>query len=282
MPEERQAVDTGQAWMDGLPEALRGQRRILQGLFDFSGAAPEVRWLAVSCSLARGAGDRLSDVDAGIGAADGLVEEVARRILALDLGERVDVLAMEWPGGAQPLRRLFVQFADDSQLDLVVMPAGTRPGRAPDEVVLLDRDGLLAEDFTPGADRVDGEKVREWAFLGWVALADCAKYLERGSLWEAQARLQEARDRIWALWAAARGARYPVFGLSQVLDHDPRDLPPGIAGTVAELMTVPALRAAAQQSARVLDTASAAAAERCPTPLPVRLAGYVRARLEPR
>jgi hypothetical protein len=37
-----------------------------------------------------------------------------------------------------------------------------------------------------------------------------------------------------ALWAAARGALYPWHGLSQVLDHDPGNLPPGIESTVAD------------------------------------------------
>ena len=83
-------------------------------------------------------------------------------------------------------------------------------------------------EHTPSVDRVDGDQVREWAFLGWIALADLVKYLERGSLWEAHARPHEARSRIWALWAAAKGARYPVFGLSRVLDRDPNDLPEGI------------------------------------------------------
>jgi hypothetical protein len=113
----------------------------------------------------------------------------------------------------------------------------------------------------PAAYAVTGEQVREWAFLGWCALIDTDKYLRRGSLWEADTRLHEARHQIWALWAAAHGALYPWHGLSQVLDHDPGNLPPGIESTVAGLDPAD-LRRAARASAVVLVTASEAAARR--------------------
>ncbi len=268
----------GTAWVAGLDEELSGQRRVLAGLLEFCRADRDARWLALSCSLARGAGDRLSDVDAGIGVRDELVDAVCERIAALELGPRIATLNQHWPG-SRPMRRLFVQFTDGVQLDLVVMTGSGRPGRAPDEVVLFDREGDLAAEFTPAADVVDGAKVREWAFLGLVALADLAKYLDRGSLWEAHARLQEARDRVWALWAALRGARYPVFGLSQVLDHDPADLPPGIAATVAGLDPA-ALRTAARATLALLDEVGTRAAERFGAAPPQALAGYVAGRLE--
>ena len=116
--------------------------------------------------------------------------------------------------------------------------------------------------------------VREWAFLGWGALIDTDKYLRRGSLWEAHNRLHQARHHIWALWAAAHGALYPWHGLSQVLDHDPGNLPPGIESTIAGLDAAD-LRRAARASAEVLATASAAAALRHPADLPTAMAAYV-------
>ena len=133
----------------------------------------------------------------------------------------------------------------------------------------------------PDAYAVTGEQVREWAFLGWIALIDADKYLRRGSLWEAHSRLQEARHRIWALWAAAQGAMYPWHGLSQVLDHDPGDLPPGIEFTVAGLDAAD-LRRAARASAGVLAAASEAAARRHPADLPAAMADYVHTRALPR
>jgi hypothetical protein len=134
-------------------------------------------------------------------------------------------------------------------------------------------EGDLTND-APSALTVTGEQVREWAFFGWCALIDADKYLRRGSLWEAHGRLHEARHQIWALWAAAVGAIYPWHGLSQVLDHDPRNLPPGISSTVAGLDRAD-LRRAAQASAAVLTQVSAAAARRCPADLPTAMAGYV-------
>jgi hypothetical protein len=271
-------VAAGQAWIETLPAELAGQARILRGLLAFCGRDADARWFALACSLARGAGDRLSDVDCGIGVVDGAVEAATERILALDLGERIDTLVHPWPGPGHPTRRVFIQFTDGTQLDLVVVVGGN--GRAPDEVVLYDRDGLLVGERVPESDKVDGGKVREWTFLGLVALADLAKYLDRGSVWEANARLAEARDRIWALWAAQRGARYPAFGLSQVLDRDPDDLPPGIATTVAGL-DADDLRAAARNALRLLADVSAGAAEHYPAEFPADLAAFVARRLTP-
>jgi hypothetical protein len=104
---------------------------------------------------------------------------------------------------------------------------------------------------------VTGDQVREWAFLGWCALIDTDKHLRRDSLWEAHSRLHQARHHIWALWAAAHGALYPIHGLSQVLDHDPGNLPPGIESTVAGLDAADLRRARA--STGILAAVSASA-----------------------
>ncbi|MBV8915314.1 MAG: hypothetical protein JOZ05_20025 [Acetobacteraceae bacterium] len=162
--------------------------------------------------------------------------------------------------------------------------ARRRAGGAPDFVSLYQApasadprmrgDGDRSGGEPPDAYAVTGEQVREWAFLGWIALIDSDKYLRRGSLWEAHSRLHEARHRIWALWATAQGAMYPWHGLSQVLDHDPVDLPPGIESTVADLDAAE-LRRAARASARVLAAASEAAARRHPADLPAAMADYV-------
>jgi hypothetical protein len=262
-------------WLDTLPAELGRQWRVLRSLLDFCIADGDARWFTVSCSLARGAGDELSDVDCGIGVIDGTVGDSTGRIFEhlTKNTEIVDVLRQSWGSAAAPGVRLFVQFADGAQLDLVVMNASLRAGRAPDEVVLSDPDGLLATSFTPSPDRVTAEQIHEWTFLAWIALADANKYLVRGSVWEAHNRLHEARDRIWALWAAAKAARYPVFGLSQVLDRDPNDLPPGIEATVADLDPV-RLRAAVLASGQVLELTSRLAASAFGARLPTAMAEY--------
>jgi hypothetical protein len=209
-----------------------------------------------------------------------------------ELGALVDVLRHRTGPDSQYVRRIFAQFADGTQLDLaVVAEAGIktrrRAGGAPDFIPLyqarpasgepddqLPVGGGASGSDPPAAYAVTGEQVREWAFHGWCALIDADKYLRRGSLWEAHGRLHEARHYTWVLWAAAQGALYPWHGLSQVLDHDPANLPPDIGSTVAGL-DAPGLRRAARASAKVLTTASEAAARRHPADLPVAMAAYV-------
>jgi hypothetical protein len=272
-----------------------------------------VRSLLVGCSLGRGAADALSDIDAALGVdaergqagADRVGTAEGMVVAALpELGPVVDVLRHRTETADQLNLRIFAQFADGTQLDLAVVAQADidirrRAGGAPDFVplyrasVLPDSPALNAEalagreqpgcaqpgDAQPGGEplaafAVTGDQVREWAFLGWCALIDADKYLRRGSLWEAHNRLHQARHHIWALWAAAHGALYPWHGLSQVLDHDPDSLPPGIEATVASLDTADLYRAA-RASAEVLAVVSAAAARRHPADLPTAMAAYV-------
>ena len=295
---------TGRAWLAALPDELAAQRRVMAGLVDRCEGWPLARSLVVGCSLGRGAADALSDVDAALGVdaergpagAERVRTAEAMAVAALpDLGALVDVLRHQ-TGAADPwVRRIFAQFADGTQLDLAVtaeagIQTRRRGGGAPDFVTLYQ--SSTSPDYPvpdararsggaqpgvgepPAAYAVTGDQVREWAFLGWCALIDADKYLRRGSLWEAHNRLHEARDHIWALWAAANGALYPWHGLSQVLDHDPENLPPGIGSTVAGLDAAELSRAA-RASAEVLAAASAAAARRHPADLPTAMAAYV-------
>jgi hypothetical protein len=266
----------------------------MTGLLDRCETWPLATLLLVGCSLGRGAADALSDVDAGLGiaappgeaGADAVatVEELVVAALP-ELGELVDVLRQRTGPADQWVRRIFAQFADGAQLDLAVLAAAgieqrRHNGGAPDFVVLYQRHAAAAADgVARSAYAVTGEQVREWAFLGWCALIDADKYLRRGSLWEAHNRLHEARQHIWALWAAAQGAMYPWHGLSQVLDHDPGDLPPGIEATVAGLDAA-GLRRAVRASADVLATVSEAAAAVHPAALPATMATYVTRRVE--
>ena len=283
--------DAGMAWVDSLPAELASQRRVLAGLLAFAERTPRVTSLNVGCSLGRGAGDALSDIDAALGIAAARGRAGAAGVLSVEaavvaelpkLGQVVDVLRHPISRGDRFARRVFAQFTDGAQLDLaVVAEAEIRRGdAAPDFLALYQADGALTPEVLAAGQEnrsalvATSEQIREWTFLGWCALIDLAKYLRRGSLWEAQARLQEARDHLWALWAAATGAIYPWHGLSQVLDQDPDHLPPGIEATVATLDPA-ALLAAARASATILTQVSAAAAERYPTDLPTDMAAYV-------
>jgi len=298
------AGDSGRAWLAALPGELEAQRRVMTGLVDRCETWPQATSLLVGCSLGRGAADALSDIDAALGvdaprgeAGAGVVGIVEAMVVAAlpDLGAVVDVLRHRTGPDGRPARRIFAQFADGTQLDLAVVAqaeidARLRSGGAPDFVPLYQASWPPASDGDPGkpgeaaeagepavtatAYAVTGQQVREWAFHGWCALIDADKYLRRGSLWEAHGRLHEARHHIWALWAAAHGALYPWHGLSQVLDHDAGNLPPGIESTVAGLDPAD-LRRAARAAAQVLATASEAAARRHPADLPAAMAAYV-------
>lgn len=211
-----------------------------------------------------------------------------------DLGPLIDVLQHRTGTADQWARRIFAQFADGTQLDLTVIAQADiemrrHGGGAPDFIPLYQvsnspdshapdaqplASGAQPAGEPPAAYAVTGDQVREWAFLGWCALIDADKYLRRGSLWEAHNQLHKARHHIWALWAAAHGALYPWHGLSQVLDHDPDNLPPGVESTVAGLDTTDLYRAA-RASTEVLATVSAAAARRHPAGLPTAMAAYV-------
>lgn len=296
------AGEAGRAWLAALPGELEAQRRVMTGLVDLCENWPQATSLLVGCSLGRGAADALSDIDAALGvdaacgeAGAAVVESVEAMVVAAlpDLGPVVDVLRHRTGPADQHVRRIFAQFADGTQLDLAVVAqagidARLRNGGAPDFVPLYQASWPPASDGEPGepgdpgepaaAYAVTGQQVREWAFHGWCALIDADKYLRRGSLWEAHARLHEARHHIWALWAAAHGALYPWHGLSQVLDHDPGNLPPGIESTVAGLEPA-GLRRAARAAAQALAAASEAAARRHPADLPAAMAAYVTSAL---
>ena len=295
----------GRTWLAALPEELTAQRRVLTRLVDRCEAWPLATSLVVGCSLGRGAADELSDIDAALGVDAPRGDAGAGRVTTMEamvvealpeLGMLVDVLRHPTGPASQHVRRIFAQFADGTQLDLAVVAdaeveARRRAGGAPELCLAVPGAGLggvgspvpadgASGGKPPDAYAVTGEQVREWAFLGWIALLDADKYLRRGSLWEAHSRLQEARHRIWALWAAAQGAIYPWHGLSQVLDHDPGDLPPGIEFTVASLDAAD-LRRAARASAGVLAAASEDAARRHAADLPAAMADYVTRALFP-
>ncbi len=227
----------GSRWIADLPAGLAAQRAILRNLLAFCQSNPDARWLVIGCSLARGAADWLSDIDAALGIDDEQFSVALPRIRrAVDgLAELIDSYHHQLPSLDIPHERTFAQYADRSQLDLVAYPASTAAGSIPNAVVLHDPGHLLAVPEPGPPDPVPPEQIREWAFRGWCALADVGKYLRRRSPWEALDRLNESRAQYWQLWAAARRIPSPRYGLTSVLDYAPRHLPPGIEDTVSDL-----------------------------------------------
>jgi hypothetical protein len=278
----------GARWIEELPAGLAAQQGLLRGLRAFSQADPDVRWLAVGCSLARGAGDWLSDIDAAVGVdlgvdagVDAGVEEerfaeVFPRVRsAVDgLGELVESYHHKLPEVALTHERIFAQYADRSQLDLVVYPSTVFAGSIPNVVVLYDPDAALAVPVREDSSPVSASQIREWAFQGWCALADLGKYVRRGSAWEALERLHEARAQVWQLWAAVRGVPQPQYGLTSVLDYSASALPAGIEETVSDL-DLGRLVAAGLRVAELLGSVGAQLGESQRAALPLAMGRFI-------
>ncbi|MDR2986736.1 MAG: hypothetical protein LBV34_18045, partial [Nocardiopsaceae bacterium] len=168
------------------------------------------------------------------------------------LGDLVDSYHHQLPGLALRHERIFAQYADRCQIDLVVIPASESIGAVRDEVMLYNQGEhevvpFEQQDLTP-------EQIREWAFAGWCALADLGKYLRRGSVWEAFQRLHEARDWTWRLWAAVLEVPNPHFGLTSVLDFAPDRLPAGMEQTISDLRPASLLAAARRLAGQLAET----------------------------
>lgn len=269
----------GLDWIDDLPSELAAQRGLLRGLLALCDADDRISWLVIGCSLARGAGDRLSDLDMAMGIRDEDFE-AARPDLrrAVDgLGELVESYYHQLPGLTQAHERIFAQFADRSQVDLVLFPASVPGGSAPNVVALYDPDDRL--EIAGERKPVTSGQIREWAFGGWCALADLGKYLRRGSTWEALARLNEARAQLWQLWAVTLDVPDPQYGLTSILDFAPGQVPASFEGTVADLDPGRLLDAARRVAALLHE-----AGERLPDDqravLPGAMARYITADLE--
>lgn len=208
-----------------------------------------VDWLELGGSLGRGAGDLLSDVDAGIGVTGDLDEAVAR----------AESAAASFAPVAAQLRQAFgtgthliAVYRDGRQLSLVVLPADARGGLPPQARALLDRSGRLATALPANRWAPAPEAVREWAFLAWVATGDAARHAHRGHPWRALRSLTEARDLAWQLWAARQGLTYPQFGAVSA-ENEGAGGPAGIAATHPPTLGAADLLAAATALADVLE-----------------------------
>jgi hypothetical protein len=253
-----------------LPDRLRVQKRLLEGLLAAVEGDERWEWLELGCSVAAGRGDELSDLDMGLGYTDDAVVSTVEGILG-GLGDVVDVSAQPYGG----MDRWWVQYTDGGQIDLVVMPAADRRGLPPGSIALLDRAGRLSVPVTPAVMRAGPDDARNWLLDGWEALSNVAKYLRRGSLLEALDQVQRARGRVFQLWAVGGGVPYPAFGLTSLLDEPSPSLPPGIEQTYGT-PDLSEIRSAALATAHLLGTA----AHRVQPGLDTPLRGYVTRRLD--
>ncbi len=279
--QEGAASAVGRDFVTQMPGAVSGQRALLESLLAVVEVQDAFCWVEMTGSLARGAGDELSDIDAGLGIADDqwpeAIETAARAVR--ELAPAADGFRQRFDGQAgQDCWHLVTLYESGLQLSLVVMPASWRPGLPPQSVALYDATGQLARTWQPDTASPAPGAVREWACLGWMALGDLAKYAERGSLWEARERLEQARGFVWQLWALAAGAIYPAFGLTSVLDTPGCELPDGIDATIAGLDRADLLTAA-DALAGQLDRAAGRAVQAVEFAPPAGLRSWTRSRL---
>lgn len=262
---------TARQWIRALDPDLAVQARLLERLLE--AVEPDARWewLELGCSVAEGRGDALSDLDLALGYADEAppAHEVTAMLRALS--PVIDIADSPW----DEVHRWWAQYADGGQIDLIAMPAGARPGRAPGSVALLDRNGRLAETFTPRSWRAGPDEPRQWLVDGWEALANTAKYAQRHSLLEGCEQVARARQRICQLWAVGEGVPYPSFGLTSLLDAAEPNLPPDIESTYPT-PTREGVTDAALAAARLLHLAGQHAQQDLDSPL----RQYVTERLE--
>lgn len=241
-------------WLRSLPKELAPHREVLLGLMREAERDPGIRLLVVGCSIGRGAADELSDVDAMYAVVDtawrdavGESAGVVRRV-----GDVVDMhqQIVDHPSRELPAyQHTFAQYASGVQLDLVVSIARERQAPRPDWIVLYDPDGRVTGDATSSA--ATETQIRQWMYAALEHLSACAKYLTRGSLWEANAQLDAARGDVWRLWAVAERIADPQYGLTAVLDAPDAPMPDNIEATVAGLDRR-ALRSAAMSCAEIL------------------------------
>jgi hypothetical protein len=251
----------GAAFLAGMPPAVARQRDILSGMLTVAELEPVLRWLELGCSLARGAGDELSDIDCGVGVADDSFDDalaLSDRLAAVG-GDIRDQMRQVFPGRAdRTCWHVHTLYSDGAQLSVVLMPASWRNGRPPGSIALYDADRRLAEPFRPAVADTSADTAREWAYLAWIALGDLVKYLHRGSVWEAYQRLHDARGHVWQLWNVAHQVPFATYGLTALLDEPVVTMPPDVDATVATL-DADDIRRAARVLARTLDEVVTAA-----------------------
>ena len=184
--------------------------------------------------------DRLKHGRIPVGLAVAVPRELAQLDAVADVHRTVDGVAdlvesyrHKIDGLAIPHWRIFAQYANRCQVDLVVIPATEDFRAVKDEVVLYDPDGLRTATFEHVT--VTPAQVRDWAFNCWACLADVGKYLRRGSAWEALERLHQARAEYWRLLATAHDVPNPQYGITSLLDFAPDQVPANMADTVSDL-----------------------------------------------
>lgn len=227
-----------EAWLASLPPALDAQRHVIDFLIDAARKDARIRVVVVGCSIGRGVGDALSDVDALIGvraeAFDALLPATRGWLAAA--GPLLDAHQMLLPDGAPPDRQYqstYAQYASGVEVDLVVSRVREDWRRRADWIVLHDPDSSVPAEVTRSSQTADD--VRRWGYAALTRLCAVAKYATRGAVWEAHSCLELARADLWRIWAVAERVADAQYGLTAVFDDHRQPVPETMARTVAPL-----------------------------------------------
>ncbi|MGN6128206.1 MAG: hypothetical protein ACTHON_16740 [Humibacter sp.] len=204
-----------------------GPWALVAELESWATATSWVIWLELSGSLGRGAGDRHSDVDAGIGVSEvGCLDSIEAAMSAFGpVAARV-----REPFGAD-MTHLITVYRDGRQLSLVVMPEDGRRGLPPEAMALVDKAGHLSENLDRTRWDPDDTEMRRWTFMSCLGAADALRHAARGRMWRAIRSLSEARDLYLQLVAAREGVVFPQFGAVSLENAD-RPIPLTLAQTL--------------------------------------------------
>lgn len=231
--------------------APSGPAELLDRLTQWAAGTEWIEWLELAGSLGRGAGDALSDIDAGIGLTSGSAPE--------KLDEVQDALCQFAPVAAVLRQQLgpesthvIVVYRDGRQLSVVVSLATSRRGLPPEATAVVDKAGRLATSLDRRRWDPDPDTRREWTFLACLESADALKHAGRGRLWRAIRSLNEARDHYLQLLAADEQLIFPQFGAVS-LDNAGRPIPDQLADTLVGALDARAITAAAHALVRMLE-----------------------------
>jgi len=225
-----------------------GPRALVAELESWATATSWVIWLELSGSLGRGAGDRYSDVDAGIGVSEvGHLDSIEAAVS--DFG--AVAARVREPFGAG-MTHLITVYRDGRQLSLVVMPEDGRRGLPPEAMALVDKAGHLREKLDRNRWDPDDTEMRRWTFMSCLGAADALKHAARGRMWRAIRSLSEARDLYLQLIAAREGVVFPQFGAVS-LENANRPIPLTIAQTLPTSLSPGAVASSVRALVRHLE-----------------------------
>jgi len=225
-------------WLRSLPPSLARQRAVMESFLTTARDGDRIRVVVVGCSIGRGVGDELSDIDALIGVRVDAWEAAladSRRWIER-AGPVLDMHQMLMPDGAPPDKQnqhSYVQYADGVEMDLVVARVRDDWRRRADWIVLYDPDGVVPHEITRSTQTADD--LRRWGYAVFTRLGAVAKYTTRGALWEAHNVLELARADVWRIWAVAEGVPDAQYGVTAVFDDSRRPKPAGMSRTIASL-----------------------------------------------